>query len=232
MDHYFVCIDVSEIIYSHSLWSFVTECEKRCDPVKLYIALPKGIKLEDIDKAKKAGIGIVLVNPTNGQGDILFQPTSLSLTGLRKFEKSVFTPKYRRKVTDAEEVFKGGDPNKACSIIYDEIEDLTRQIAKKTIKLRLWKPPPKNLSWVEKASWAKLVNELKSNIQRPSGHPINELRDALLSRVHGITEHRNQSGHKPSSTKALKTRDARLRTRLETAVDLLLDLHSVMKKLR
>jgi hypothetical protein len=58
------------------------------------------------------------------------------------------------------------------------------------------------------------------------------LTTAFLAKIHGVTPHRNESGHKPRSEAELKKRDRELRTRFEAAVDLLRDLIVAVKPLR
>lgn len=58
------------------------------------------------------------------------------------------------------------------------------------------------------------------------------LTPAFLARIHGVTPHRNESGHKPANEELLKKRDRELRTRFESAVDLLGDLIVAVKPLR
>jgi len=49
----------------------------------------------------------------------------------------------------------------------------------------------------------------------------------LLARILGITEHRNELGHKPRNRAARVKRDQELRTRFEAAADLLFDVATV-----
>lgn len=235
-DFYIICIDVAYKIYNPSRWNFVTDCEKLSLPIKFFVAIPKGTNyngyLDEIKSAKKHGIGVIEVDPSNYKGEILNNALSLSLTSLRNFNKEIFPLKYRQSIADAEETFKNGEPNKACSIIYDEIEGLSRRIAIKTHTAGYWKQQLTNPSELQKCQWSNVIDKLKSNLDRKTNSNCQQLSNALLSQIAGITSHRNQSGHKPANRKELIKRDTQLRTRLESSIDLLTDLIAASKSLR
>lgn len=235
-DSHIICIDVAYKIYNPSRWHFISDCEKLSLPILFYVALPNGSNYAEYSKeikdAKRYGIGIVEIEPSINSGEIITSPLSLSLTGLRKFDKKFFPLKYRANISKAEEVFKNGEPNKACSIIYDEIENLSRRISIKTHKLGYWNLHLSDPSELQTCQWANLINKLKSNLNRRSNPNCSQLTDTLLSQVHGVTILRNQSSHKPNSKKTLINRDKQLRTRLESGVDLLLELINASKSLR
>jgi hypothetical protein len=54
----------------------------------------------------------------------------------------------------------------------------------------------------------------------------------LLMRVAALTDVRNDSGHKPKNRAARTKRDHELRTRFESAIDVLRDLASALRPLR
>ncbi len=232
-DFYVLCVDVSEKIYNPTRWNFVTDCEKSGRPIKLYVSIPDTHYSDfdsDLKKAKKNGIGVLEVN-ANCQ-TVIQQPLALSLTGLRSFDKTQFPHKYRQAIVNAEETFKNGDPNKACSSIYDEIEALTRKIAIKSYNSGKWKTTLQDPSILEeRMAWAKLIEHLRDNINRLQPSPYACLKDALISSIHGLTPLRNQSSHKAKSKKKLQTRDLQLRTRMESAIDILQELIKATNKL-
>ncbi len=235
-DFHFLCIEFSETTpYPASLDRFVLDCNLKGLPVKLYVALPAGSTdpnyARDLNRARDRGLGVIEVNSTGVL--MLYNPVSLSLAGLRRADKSKFPKKYRSALSQAESTFMHGDPAKGCSDVYDEIEALTRRIAIKTLRKKMWrafapgKTPPKiNL---KTAAWASVVEVLIEQLD-PAQPP--RIPKTLWARVLGITSHRNETGHKPPSKAALIKRDAALRTRFETAVELLSDLIQVSKSLR
>lgn len=231
-DFHVVCVDVSETIYNPTRWSFITDCEKSGLPVKFYVALPNcsySSFAKEFKDAKKMGVGVIEV--TNNSSTILHKPLSLSLTGLRQFDKSSFPKKYREAIINAEDSFRNGEPNKACSLVYDEIELLTRKIAFKSHpdwSSLLSDPNTLNGS----LAWARVITYLKERLNRGSATKYSGLTDTLLSQIHGITPFRNQSGHKPTNGKTLQTRDGQLRTRMESGIDLLKDLITASKNLK
>lgn len=234
-DHYWICVDVSEKIMTPIRLYFITECVSHGLPVKLYVVLPKETNYTDyvkeFKKAKKEGIGVIEINTKTGTGEILSQPLSLSLKGVRPIDKKQFPQKYKSTIKDSEESFRNGEPNKACSKIYDELEALTRRIAIKTHKFGLWNQPISDPTTLKTMAWAKVINQLASNLDKTNAKTKN-INGTLLSQVHGITEFRNVSGHKPNSRKKLIERDSKLRTRFESAVDLLQALINASKPLR
>ncbi len=234
-DHYFLCVEVLETPYKAVLDGFVLDCVSRCLPVKLYVAFPgdseqKTYK-EDVDRARSNGVGALEISK---KGDkIIHEAVSLSLFGLRPIDKKKFSPKYRSPIASAETAFRGGTPEKGCSLVYDEIEDLSRKIAKKTRSKGLWrslkadeKPPKIKL---DKGPWARVMETL---IEHLDYRKCPFLKRSLLSRVLGVTAHRNETGHKPRTLKELMSRDGELRTRFEAAVDILVELIKAAKPLR
>ena len=237
-EHYVISVDVSDTIYHSTRWHFVTECQQLSLPVKQYVVLPSGQSYSDFKNdlalAKKAGIGVLEIKPDGGEVTPFADPLPLSLTGLRHFDPSDFPTKYRTPVRNAIQTFRGGDPNKGCANVYDEIEQLTRLIALKTHKLGMWNQPLSDPATLTdpRTPWVRVVKKLDSGLDRKGDKRAGGMTSALLAQVHGITRHRNQSGHKPTGKRALVRRDARLRTRMEDALDLLQDLIEASKPIR
>jgi hypothetical protein len=236
-DQHLLCVEVSETPWPASLDAAVLECKQLCLPVRLVVVLPAGARgptyLEDITRARKFGVGVAEVGSTGGQ--IIQQPLSLSLSGVRPVNRRSFPPKYRYTVSLAEDTFVGGNPVKGCSDIYDEIESLTRRIYKKAAKRTLWrklkggeKLPSLNPD-DEKVAWSGLMRTLRDFLDYKRCPSITR---SLLDRVLAIVPHRNESSHKPKTTSQLRQRDTQLRTRFENAVDLLSDLIEAARPLR
>jgi hypothetical protein len=235
-DHHYLCIEFSETTpYPPTLDRFVLDCKTQCLPVRLYVAVVANSTdpnfQRDFNRARENGVGIIEVKEQTVR--ILHEPLSLSLAGLRKIPKQSFPKKYRLALAQAEATFKQGNPAKGCSQVYDEIEDLTRKIAKKTLKRKIWrstragKPEPVfNLS---KGNWATLIELLM--VQLDPGLPP-RIPKALWAKILGLTPHRNDTGHKPKSKAALIKRDTTLRTQFENAVDTLLELIEASRSLR
>jgi len=234
-DHYFLCVEVLETPYKAVLDGFVLDCVGHSLPVKLYVAFPgdseqKTYK-DDVDRARNNGVGALEISK---KGDkVIHEAVSLSLFALRPIDKKKFPAKYRSSIASAETTFRGGTPEKGCSLVYDEIEDLSRKIAKKTQSKGLWrslrggeKPPRIKL---DKGPWEKVMEIL---IEHLDYKRCPSLKRNLLSRVLGVTAHRNETGHKPGTVKDLMNRDGELRTRFEGAVDTLMDLITAAKPLR
>jgi hypothetical protein len=92
---------------------------------------------------------------------VVHEPLSRSLCGVRSIEMKKHPTKYRYALSQAEATFRQENPAKGCSEIYDEIQALTRLIAKKTLKEGMWKAtksgaaiPAINLA---KDSWANVM---------------------------------------------------------------------------
>lgn len=234
-DHHYYCVDVSENIYTPTRWLFVTQCEHNGMPVKFYVAMPStsysGFS-SDLKKAKGAGVGVLEVTASAQDLVDISPAVSLSLCGLRRFDKPEFPRKYREIVANAESTFRNGEPAKACSAIYDEIESLTRRIASQAHKKGRFRNPPGNPKSLERMPWARVLTHLRDDVDRIAPSPYSILTDALIAQILGTTPHRNQSGHKPGTLKALVERDSRLRTRMEAAVDLLHEVTTATASLR
>ena len=232
-DHHILCVEASDTPYTNSLDAFVLDCKERALPVKLFVAIPKGDGdanfKANLRRAKEHGVGVVEVG--GGAGSVIHDALSLSLTGVRPYNAKDFPAKYREAVSGAYNTFLNGDPVKGCSRVFDEIEDLSRAIGLKALKRKCFGNMAKALVFDFSSSpWATLIIFLNKHLDRgKSGCP--KLNEALFARIHGITPHRNESGHKPRDTKTLTRRDRELRTRFEHATDLLRDLIDAARSL-
>ncbi len=234
-DYHYLCVEVSENPYPPGLDSFVLDCRDHFLPVRLFVALPAGSKgadyTRDLGRARDRGVGVLEVSGRRVKK--LHDSLSLSLAGVRPIEVGKAPPKYRFALSQAESTFRGGNPSKGCSELHDEIEALSRRIAKKTRQKGLWQAlragerPPK--IDIDKGSWARVVKTLMNHLDYKRCDFIDH---SLLGRVLGITAPRNESAHRPRTRAALVKRDRELRTRFENAADILLDLIRASKALR
>jgi hypothetical protein len=230
-DGHLLCIEVSQHIYSPTLDSVALACLQRGLPVLLYTAVPKDISDPDYSRklksAKMVGTGVLEVN--NRSGTIVQSAVSLSLVGLRALQLTNFPPKYRQALQHANQTFRDGEPSKACSLVFDELEAAFRLFAKKTLAKKLWQNT--NNRNLDTGPWARILNEVDETLSRKSTL-TRRVTPTLLARVKGMTAHRNESGHKPHSLSELIRRDQALRTRFESAVDLLRDFLEAARGLR
>jgi hypothetical protein len=215
-----LCIEVSESIYSNTLDSVVLDCRDKVLPVKLIVAVPRDTVDPDYGKklrnAKSRGVGIF----HQESGDMIQQPLLLSLAGLRPINTSQFPTKYRQSLQSAYQTFRDGNPNKACADVYDQLEGLCRRFAKKCVRKGYWQNT-RNLD-LDNGSWTAIIRDIERSLRRPDPE-IRRVTTTLLSRVVGVTPHRNDSGHLPRNLNQTVRRDQALRTRFESAVDLLKD---------
>lgn len=227
-DAHLLAVEVTDGRYTDALDAFVLDCERLALPVKLVVAIPRGTTPPEFNdmlrKARRSGVGILEVD-SNG-GNTFCSPLSLSLSGVRRIQMTRFPAKYRQALAEAEETFLNGDPAKGCGRVYDELEGLSRSVAKRVARRGLWKAlkpgesrPKVNL---EVGPWSDVLELLRDHLafgSVPAGKP--RLSPSLIAKVIGITPHRNDSGHKPRKRAQLIKRDRELRTRFEHAVDTL-----------
>lgn len=227
---HYICVEVSESAYIDTLDAVILNYRNNILPVKLYVAIPKAASNSNLQKqlgqARVNGVGVLEVDENNG--DLIHDALSQSLAGLRPVDLRAFPPKYRASLSDAMNTFRNGNPAKGCAMVYDEIEDLSRRIAKKTQGKDLWKTIPKLK--LDKGPWAKIMEALMEQLNYKACR-CPKLKKVLLARVLGITPLRNEAGHKISRRADLIKRDKKLRTRFEEASDLLLDLIEASKPL-
>jgi hypothetical protein len=229
-EHNIIAVEVSNQAYSRTLDHIVMECQRQTYPVKLYYAIPKDEAdnnyRRNLSDAQKRGVGVLEIDDQDQQ--LTLVALSLSLTGLRSIEVKEYPKKYRGTLNDAINTFRTGSPAKGCSILYEEIESMTRRIAKKTVRLRWWSPAPEiNLDTI---SWAGLC-ELLRNKGQFGENGYEGLRKQIII-ILGIVPDRNETNHKPKSKIALQRRDQRLRTRFESLTDIMFDLINEAKSLR
>jgi len=236
-DFYLRCVEVSTRVYIPILDSVVLDCKNNGIPLKLYVAVPKngteGNFKSDMSRARANGVGIIEIDDDGGA--LVQDALALSLTGLRPVYPKDFPAAYRQSISEALKLFHSGSPSKACSIVYDEIEALSRKLARRAVKEVWWRGLPAGVNSpklnADKDSWHSIMLALVKHYDaNASGCP--KLKDALFARILGVTEHRNESGHKPKTVAQVKKRDSELRTRFESALDMLLDLSEAMRPLR
>lgn len=227
-DKYVLCAEVCDILFPSDLERAILSCRNHGIPAKLFVVIPSGsiesVSTKAISFTRENGIGILEVDE-KGNGKMLSaQPIPLSLTGLRSFDLGAYPPKYRNSIKGAIETFKLGNPPKACALIYDEIEALTRKIAIKAQKIPGGVLKAATLK-LETDPWHNVITYLQTNAS-PSGLKCPDLKTTIFNRLIGTTPHRNDTGHKPRSTQKLIERDQELRTRFESAVD---DLRTLIR---
>jgi hypothetical protein len=231
-DHYILCVDVSESAYNNSLDAFVLECVNKCAPVKLFISIPKGTKdpeySQKLKAARNRGVGILEIDAHSSH--VVQEALPLSLAGVRPIPVESFPPKLRENLTRAETMFRDGCPDKACSLVFDEIESLCRVVGRKTYDAGCWNVSGAVTFKFNTGPWARLMEMLGQHLDAKKAK-CPQLTRAFLARIHGVTPHRNESGHKPETAEELRKRDRELRTRFESAVDLLNDLITAVKPL-
>lgn len=223
-DYRDVCVEVSEVPYPPILESVVLDCKSRSIPISLYSAFPERQSppanyKERVDRARLHGVGIIEI--TGSDSNLVYEATPLHLHGARLDVKR-FPKRLRETMSEAENVFRAGSPPKACSVIYDEIEAASRSLAERTFQKGFWKNPPAKPRF-NKVPWVRVMDELTQQLDYKRCPQVSK---TLLARVLGITEHRNESGHKPHNGSARIKRDQELRTRFEAAADLLFDVVS------
>ena len=231
-DQNVLCVEFSENnCYPATLAAFVDEFRAIQLPVKVYIALPSSSQnpsfMAELVRARKQGVGVLLVEPA-GTINVLNEPLSLILAQLRRLDMKSYPAKLRVSLGVAENTFLSGDPVKGCSDLYDQIELVTRAIAKAAAARSLWNGQAPNMNF-DRDSWHSVCNSAFSKMQFQH---IGTLSSQLWANVLGITRHRNEAGHAPQSVKERKKRDLELKTRFEHAADLLRDLTQATKGFR
>jgi hypothetical protein len=229
-----VWIEVSELPYLRSLDSVVLHCVTNSLPVKLYVAFPQGLAATEykvnIDEARRKGVGAIEI--TGGKCHVIHEATPLSLGGVRSEDHKKFPARYRSSLSTAETTFRNGDAAKGSSIVYDDIENLSRRLAKKIHNQKLWKPkasgPP--ATNFDKDAWATIMDLLLNRAELTK--LPNKINKNLLIRVAAMIEARNDAGHKPKTRADRIRRDRESRTRFETAVDVLRDFADATRPLR
>jgi hypothetical protein len=237
-DHYIYCVDVVSSIPQPAHDSFILNCVNLGLPVKFYLALNEKdagqLTLSMKKVLKQKGIGLLLYEGGTTTVRVEHEAVAQSLLGYRKIDLTEFPNKYRSDITDAETIYMDGVPDKGCAKIYDLIEHHSRKLAKKTYDKGYWTqadPSFKTRVNFDTKAWAKIMEMMLANLKlNACGCP--KLKMPLLLNVSSLTDHRNQTGHKPSNMNALTKRDRALRTRFEHAIDTLQQLVEVTKPIR
>lgn len=229
-----VCVEVSDNPFPSTLDAFILDCKNKGYPVQCYVVLPKISNEKEFQarlrKAQINGVGVIEIDKASSHP--FCEATTLSLTGLRD-ETKKFPKALRPKIITAMTTFRNGDPAKGCSDVYDEIESLSRNLGKYANAHGWWKAAvalPVKVDF-DKQSWDSLINFYLKNINfatLPAICPL--LNRQLLSSIVGIIPHRNQTNH-PQSIEERMARDSKLKTRFESAVDLLLELIEAVQPL-
>lgn len=232
-DHHIVCVDVQESPYSTALDSIVLDCVRKSLPIKLYVAFPESVGLQDykkkVDRARTNGVGVIEVR---AQGIVVInEALPLSLSGVREVHPSRFPMRFRTPLTHAESTFRAGSPVEGCLVIYEELEAVSRRIASRTRTKRLWRvlpPGEKKPTIKDNTPWQKVIEILMAQLD-PQKCPSFTM--PLLARILSVAPHRNETGHKVTSLKKLIKRDTELKTRFENAADLLFEVIEASKQL-
>jgi hypothetical protein len=231
-DFHHLWIQVDEVVYSRLFDSIVVECFTKCIPARLFCSVPKGLKYAELDEhlhlATERGVGILEVDE-KGRVSCRINALSLSLVGLRPPDTKSLPKSCRHGVWQAAQDFRSGEPVKGCAGVYDVLENVTRKLAKHTHDTGLWNN--KSAIKFSKDPWSNVMRELVKELKL---HQCNcpDLTIALLHRVSGMSEHRNDVSHTPKSKPKLIQRDRELRTRFENAEDVLREIATAVKPLK
>jgi hypothetical protein len=224
--HHIICVDVLESPYSPALDSIVLDCVKKSLPVRLYVAFPENPAQQDykkkVDRARANGVGVLEVR--QNRVEVIHEALSLSLLGVREIKPHRFPAKFRADLTRAESTFRSGSPVEGCLIVYEELEALSRQIVNKIKRKNLWKPlgPGQKYPQIKpNTAWQKLLEMLMDHLDQQK---CPALTTPLIARILSVAPHRNDTGHKITSMKRLIRRDTELKTRFESATDMLFEL--------
>jgi hypothetical protein len=225
-DHHIVCVEVSGRAFPPHLNAVVADCVNRGLPVELYVALPEPqLTTEDLQRAKRFGVGVLLVGVAGCQCFLSAQ--SLSLTGVRHPDPKTWPAKYKHDIFSAHQNFVNGDPSKGCALIFDLIESVTRRICARAAKKGWWRNLPTGTKVPDATNPKVPLSQVAKFLYEyfdPAAASVPKLDSNVLGSVVGIIGQRNDSAHPPKDLWALKKRDLRARTRFENAVDVLRDL--------
>ena len=223
-----VCVEVSDNPFPISLDAFILNCKTKGYPVKCYVALPKKIDDKEfkvrLRKAQENGVGVIEID--KHQTHSFCEASALSLTGLRDETKKI--PKtIRPRIETAMNTFRSGDPVKGCADVYDEIELLSRKVAKYVNTNSWWRPSttlPVTIN-LDTHNWDPLMDFCLQNINFITVKSVCPyLTRQLISRIIGVIPYRNETNHPPKTIQERMTRDNKLKTRFESAVDLLIEI--------
>lgn len=237
---YRLCIDVRESPFSNSLYEFVMECSARGMPIRLWVAVPHGNVAPtfnaELKQARKLGVGVVQIGD-DGTAHEFHKPVALSLFGLKGTDFKVVPKARREALKNAEDLFRGGAPDKGCQEICQCLELVTRQFAEYTHDAGLWNTPAGAKAllprFFRRDSWATMLEALDSrvDVERTRAKCPAFTKPKVAGARH-YTDWRNSLSHKPKTLKQLQERDAKLRTMFEATRDLLIEWYLIVKPLR
>jgi hypothetical protein len=234
-DKYIVAVEVQDKPDTGVLDSVVLDCVSRAIPVKLFLAFPEPVAAmphQVVENIHKKGMGLIEMRATGPV--VLAEALPLSLFGYR-LDRLRFPAKLRGTLLEADNTFRSGSPPKACSLIYEEIEGLSRELVKKTKKKKMWRKlrtgeKPSKLD-LDNGPWEKVLDYFE-DFYLVNKKKVPNLTSNLIHRIAATTTPRNQAAHKPRTLKERVQRDQELRTRFESAVDLLFDLVKVLSEVK
>lgn len=234
-DKYIVAVEVQDKPDTSVIDSVVIDCVGRAIPVKLFLAFPEptaALPHQVVERIHKKGLGLIELRAAGPV--VLAEALPLSLFGYR-LDRLRFPPKLRGTLLEADNTFRSGSPPKACSVVYEEIEDLSRALVKKTKKKKMWRKlrageKPSKLD-LDNGPWEKVLEHFE-DFYLVNKKKVPHLTSNLIHRIAATTTPRNQSAHKPKTLKERVQRDQEIRTRFESAVDLLFDLVKVLSEVK
>lgn len=221
-ERYLIVIEVAEQIERGVLSDAILVMKNQGLPAKVYVAIPEGAQTatfkEDLRFARQNGLGLVeMRDPFESYQE----PLLLNLTGVRKPDALKFSKALRAAIVDSLRTFENGNPRKACTVVTDEIEGMSRRLAAHALRVGALGSPPAKVT--VKMPWAGVMDALLKHHDRSKG-PFTKIDKSLLARVSGLTTHRNEGSHPPRSAAERRRIDAQLKTRYEHACDVLSDL--------
>ena len=112
-DFHILAVEVTDSGYTDTIDAFVLDCQELGLPVKLHLVFPNVDGLSQdfatiLQKARRRGIAIIVVDESKSDIRVYNDPVSLSLTGLRKIDHRRFPTKYRQAVVSAQQTFLNG----------------------------------------------------------------------------------------------------------------------------
>lgn len=213
-----VCVEVNSSLFPVTLDSFVADCIQQGLPIKLYVAIAKpednSLNLTDLRRAKKFGIGSILVDESNKVITILNEPLELSLLlDDSSRDLSRFPHKFRSDITTAINTYQNGDPKKGISDICELAEDICRKVAKAAKKKGVI--PSSNTIDLDKGDWSGILKLMTK-------HSV--LHDIILADWLGKTRIRNSTNHPSKDFNERAKLHRRFKTNFNSCLDSLKDL--------
>lgn len=230
-----MCVEVAEAEITGTLESAIAAALRNCTPILFYVVIPSySTNIAPLlRKAKELGVGIIQFDDANNPVE-LNRSCSQSFLALQNIEVDEFPKALRHLVSEAVMKYKSGDARDAIKNVYDQIEAMCRSLAEKMESKSFYLDPanvthhPGNLS---KCPWARLMTYLDRNFDNGKAK-CKDVDEGLLNRIAGLTDHRNDVGHQVRNLNARKRIDAKLRTRFEHALEVLLEFGNAAKSLK